>query len=198
MNAYFYIDFWALVSMLSSRCKFYICFISVASWLISVQKGNELGQAKHHGIFGCVDISATLLSIPSSLWYSYWWCAQLTAGLSTQRLGPFCLFLKHKHNYLSVFVCLLSSYRPKPAGGNSNSNDAGGADDSDLEKMKQVNFLSLTKRAEREWGRLHALTVSFLSSKLIWWTFKLRSHSAALTQTHTIKAKRTDAVCSSQ
>jgi len=37
---------------------------------------------------------------------------------------------------LSVCFCCLSSYRAKGA---SNNNDAGGSDDSDLEKMKQVN-----------------------------------------------------------
>lgn len=43
--------------------------------------------------------------------------------------------MEHKHKILSVFVSLLSSHRPKPA---ANSNDAGGMDESDLEKMKQV------------------------------------------------------------
>lgn len=38
-----------------------------------------------------------------------------------------------------VFVCVLSSHRAKGA---ANNNDAGGADDSDLEKMKQVNYSS--------------------------------------------------------
>lgn len=55
---------------------------------------------------------------------------------------------------LSVFVSFLSSHRAKPA---ANSNDAGGMDESDLEKMKQVIiylfFLHqqnefLTKRAD--------------------------------------------------
>lgn len=39
--------------------------------------------------------------------------------------------------------CSLSSYRAKPAG---NSNDTGGAEESDLEKMKQVNVSTALAR----------------------------------------------------
>ncbi len=60
--------------------------------------------------------------------------------------------MKQNNNYFFSCICLLSSSRAKAAG---NSNDAGaGADESDLEKMKQVNFSSaqqhqsLTKCAE--------------------------------------------------
>lgn len=42
-----------------------------------------------------------------------------------------------------------SMIRPKPAGGNSNSNDAGGADDSDLEKMKQEILEEVRKELQK-------------------------------------------------
>ncbi|XP_049924595.1 vasodilator-stimulated phosphoprotein isoform X1 [Epinephelus moara] len=44
---------------------------------------------------------------------------------------------------------LSQGHRPKPAGGNSNSNDAGGADDSDLEKMKQEILEEVRKELQK-------------------------------------------------
>ncbi len=93
-----------------------------------------------------------LFPIPSSLWcygdVLDWQSACQCSATDLLR------FLQNTNlKYLSVFVCFLSSHRAKPAG---NSNDAGGMDDSDLEKMKQVNFSSaqqhqfLTKSAELE------------------------------------------------
>lgn len=54
-----------------------------------------------------------------------------------------------------LHVCFMSCYRAKAA---SNNNEASGADDSDLEKMKQVNML-IDPAIISSWSKLLHLNV---------------------------------------
>lgn len=99
----------------------------------------SLGQPSLH-LWVCVHFCSFLFPVPSSLW-CYGDVLDWQSACQCSATDLLCFLPNTNLKFLSVFVCFLSSHRAKPAG---NSNDAGGMDDSDLEKMKQVNFSSAT------------------------------------------------------
>lgn len=132
------------VACLYSVAWAFVCnCVVVKRWIIS-----NCMYCIPHCICGWVGIQFCnfLSTVPSFLWC---FGDALSWQMACRAMDHIC-FLWNT-SITCLYFCFLCSYRAKPAG---NSNDAGGMDDTDLEKMKQVNVFSaqehkfLTKSAE--------------------------------------------------
>lgn len=89
--------------------------------------------------------------------------------------GPLGLSADHTCKNVSVSFSFLSSHRAKPA---ANNNDAGGMDESELEKMKQVIFffwfLDLKKKKKKIYLDSTLVANVHLNSKLVLNTVAVR------------------------
>lgn len=132
---------------------------------------SEPKQTKLCCICCCIWWVRAHLCSPSLLLHPSLVLAVMSLVLSMQRHGPppLCVECKYELSSVVVLFCFFS-HRAKPAASsNSNSNDAGGVDEPDLEKMKQV-FYFLRLRIKKN-GFCNFLLVSVTSQEYCFYHF---------------------------